>query len=77
MKTADSALLYNTHPVVNELNRVKGFDPLRFIKVTSEGPKLELKYKKIWFRLSWAIRVCLSITGAGPSQSNCWLKDTL
>lgn len=53
MKTADSALLYNTHPVVSELNSVKGFDPLRFIKVTPEGPKLELKYKKIWFRLKY------------------------
>lgn len=53
MKTADSELLYNTHPVVSELNRVKGFDPLRFIKVTPEGPKLELKYKKIWFRLKY------------------------
>ena len=53
MKTADSAILYNTHPVVNELNRVKGFDPLRFLKVTPEGPKLELKYKKIWFRLKY------------------------
>lgn len=53
MKTADSAMLYNTHPVVNELNRVKGFDPLRFLKVTPEGPKLELKYKKIWFRLKY------------------------
>ena len=53
MKTADSAMLYNTHPVVSELNRVKGFDPLRFIKVTPEGPKLELKYKKIWFRLKY------------------------
>lgn len=53
MKTADSAMLYNTHPVVSELNRVKGFDPLRFMKVTPEGPKLELKYKKIWFRLKY------------------------
>lgn len=53
MKTADSAMLYNTHPVVSELNRVKGFDPLRFLKVTPEGPKLELKYKKIWFRLKY------------------------
>lgn len=53
MKTADSAMLYNTHPVVNELNRVKGFDPLRFMKATPEGPKLELKYKKIWFRLKY------------------------
>jgi ParB family chromosome partitioning protein len=53
MKTADSAMLYNTHPVVSELNRVKGFDPLRFMKATPEGPKLELKYKKIWFRLKY------------------------
>ena len=53
MKTADSAMLYNTHPVVSELNRVKGFDPLRFLKATREGPKLELKYKKIWFRLKY------------------------
>ena len=53
MKSAESAMLYNTHPVVNELNRVKGFDPLRFLKDTPEGPKLELKYKKIWFRLKY------------------------
>ena len=53
MKTADSTMLYNTHPVVSELNRVKGFDPLRFLKDTPEGPKLELKYKKIWFRLKY------------------------
>ena len=53
MKTADSTMLYNTHPVVSELNQVKGFDPLRFLKDTPEGPKLELKYKKIWFRLKY------------------------
>ena len=53
MKSAESAMLYNTNIVVNELNRVKGFDPLRFLKNTPEGPKLELKYKKIWFRLKY------------------------
>ncbi len=53
MKSAENAMLYNTHIVVNELNRVKGFDPLRFLKNTPEGPKLELKYKKIWFRLKY------------------------
>lgn len=53
MKSADSAMLYNTHPVVSELNRVKGFDPLKFVKTTAEGPKLELKYKKLWFRLKY------------------------
>ena len=53
MKSAESAMLYNTHPVVNELNRVKGFDPLRFLRDTPDGPKLDLKYKKIWFRLKY------------------------
>ena len=53
MKSAESAMLYNTNIVVNELNRVKGFDPLHFLKNTPEGPKLELKYKKIWFRLKY------------------------
>ncbi len=51
MKSNDGTLVYNTHPVVSELNRVKGFDPLRFLKQTAEGPKMELKYKKLWFRL--------------------------
>ncbi len=53
MKPNDSALVYNTHPVVSELNRVPGFDPLRFLKKTAEGLKMELKYKKLWFRLKY------------------------
>lgn len=53
MKSSDSAMLYNTNPVVSELNRVKGFDPLKFVKMTSEGPDMDLKYKKLWFRLKY------------------------
>lgn len=53
MKATESALLYHTHPVVSELNRVPGFDPLRFLKKTPNGPVLELKYKKLWFRLKY------------------------
>lgn len=53
MKSAESTMLYNTNILVSELNRVKGFDPLRFLKTTPEGPKLELKYKKLWFRLKY------------------------
>ncbi len=51
MKSNESAIVYNTHPVVSELNRVKGFDPLRFLKKTENGVKMELKYKKLWFRI--------------------------
>ncbi len=53
MKPNDSALVYNTHPVVSELNRVPRFDPLRFLKQTDHGPDIELKYKKLWFRLKY------------------------
>ncbi len=53
MKPNDSALVYNTNPVVSELNRVPKFDPLRFLKQTEKGPIMELKYKKLWFRLKY------------------------
>ncbi len=53
MKPNESALVYNTLPVVSELNRVPKFDPLRFLKQTASGPVMELKYKKLWFRLKY------------------------
>ena len=42
--------LFNDVPVVSELNRVAGFDPLKFLKKTVNGYELELRYKKLWFR---------------------------
>lgn len=53
MKSAEGATLYHSNPVVQELNRVKGFDPLKYLKETPGGPKLDLKYKKLWFRLKY------------------------
>lgn len=53
MKANDSVLLYGAIPVVSELNRVPGFDPLRFLKKTPNGPVMELRYKKLWFRLRY------------------------
>ncbi len=52
MKTADSVLLYG-NPVISELNRVANFDPLKFLRSTENGPRLDLKYKKLWFRLKY------------------------
>ena len=52
MKTIDNTMMYE-NPVVSELNRVPNFDPLKFLKVTENGPKLDLKYKKLWFRLKY------------------------
>ena len=45
--------MYNTVPVISELNRVKGFDPTRFLRKTKDGPKLDLKVKKLWFRMKY------------------------
>lgn len=50
---APESTLFNAVPVVSELNRVVGFDPLKFLKKTSRGHELELRYKKLWFRLKY------------------------
>lgn len=52
MNTPESTL-FNAVPVVSELNRVAGFDPLRFLKETANGHELDLRYKKLWFRLKY------------------------
>lgn len=52
MNTPESTL-FNAVPIVSELNRVAGFDPLRFLKKTANGHKLDLRYKKLWFRLKY------------------------
>ncbi len=49
----DPTTMYQAVPVVSELNRVPGFDPLRFLRQTKNGPKLDLKIKKLWFRLKY------------------------
>ena len=45
--------MYQAVPAVSELNSVKGFDPLRYIRRTKEGPKLDLSVKKLWFRMKY------------------------
>jgi hypothetical protein len=51
--------MYETQPAVIELNKVPGFDPRRFLRKTvaertnHEILYLDLKYKKLWFRLKY------------------------
>ena len=47
--------MYESVPVFSELNKVQGFDPLKFLRRTTKGEKvLDLKYKKkLWFRLKY------------------------
>ena len=49
----ETKTMYHAVPVVSELNRVKGFDPTRFLRKTKEGPKLDLSVKKLWFRMKY------------------------
>ena len=54
MNTNQSATMYEPVPVVSEMNKVQGFDPLKFLRRTTKGEKvLDLKYKKLWFRLKY------------------------
>ena len=49
--------MYERIPTVAELNKVVGFDPIKFarrvIQDGAERLQLDLKYKKLWFRLKY------------------------
>lgn len=51
MKENDNNVIYNEEPTVSELNRVNGFNPLKYARRTSNGAVLDLPYQKLWFRL--------------------------
>jgi hypothetical protein len=51
MSANANSTMYDAIPAVSELNKVPGFNPLKFLRKTADGPKLDLKYKKLWFRL--------------------------
>ena len=53
MNTKENPTMYETIPVVSEMNKVPGFNPLKFLRKSEDGPKLDLKYKKLWFRLKY------------------------
>lgn len=51
-------MLYTTNATVAALNHVPGFDPLKFLRRTTSRKtgedvmRLDLRYKKLWFRLA-------------------------
>ncbi len=49
----ESKAMYNAVSIVSEHNKVRGFDPTRFLRKTKDGPKLDLSIKKLWFRLKY------------------------
>ena len=54
---AKGSTMYERFSAVAELNKASGFDPLRFARrVVQDGCErllLDLKYKKLWFRLRY------------------------
>lgn len=51
MKSENSAVVYNAESTAAGLNRVKGFDPSKYVRSTENGAVLDLPYQKLWFRL--------------------------
>ena len=58
MKGNQEPMLYTTNATVASLNYVPGFDPLKFLRRTTSRKtgedvmRLDLRYKKLWFRLA-------------------------
>ena len=58
MKWNQEPMLYTTNAAVASLNHVPGFDPLKFLRRTTSRKtgedvmRLDLRYKKLWFRLA-------------------------
>lgn len=44
--------MYEAVPAAAELNKVPGFDPLKFLRRAGDSMKLELPYQKLWFRMA-------------------------
>lgn len=53
MNENNKVSMYEAVPVVSELNKVSGFDPLKYLRKTKNGWNLDLKIKKLWFRLKY------------------------
>lgn len=58
MKGNQESMLYTTNGTVAALNHVPGFNPLKFLRRTisrktgEDVMRLDLRYKKLWFRLA-------------------------
>lgn len=51
MKSNENAVVYTAESTAAELNKVKGFDPMKYVRHTESGGVLDLPYQKLWFRL--------------------------
>ena len=52
MNDSNAKTMYEAVPAASELNKVPGFDPLKFLRRTKDTLKLDLPYQKLWFRMA-------------------------
>ena len=52
MNENNAKTMYEAVPAASELNKVPGFDPLKFLRRTKDTLKLDLPYQKRWFRMA-------------------------
>lgn len=50
MKSNEYETVHGFKPIMEESNQIPGFNPLQLVRMTPNGPKLEIPYKKLWFR---------------------------
>ena len=50
MKMSENSAAYLSDSSVAAINKVDGFDPLKYVRKTDKGAVLDLPYKKLWFR---------------------------
>lgn len=48
----NSPMMYQTEATVAALNKVPGFDPLKYLRRTKDALKLDLPVQKLWFRMA-------------------------
>lgn len=51
-ENSNSPMMYQSEATVAALNKVPGFDPLKYLRRTKDALKLDLPVQKLWFRMA-------------------------
>lgn len=52
-ESSNSPMMYQSEATVAALNKVPGFDPLKYLRRTKNALKLDLPVQKLWFRMAY------------------------
>ena len=70
-ESSNPKTMYEAVPAVAELNKVPGFDPLKFLRRTKDTLKLDLPYQKLWFRIGMCIAPIFGAERVTRPKSAC------